>query len=188
MLHKVSVPKVVLNGSLPSVLLDCHYELNHSERDGLVLKWYLDGKTVYQWIPPRRPVGLGALRGRLNLEYEMSPAPYAKHRGLYIHRPTTEMSGDYTCKVSTLQNEVSRSRRMVVYEPPRVVKFAPRNTFRHHVNLTCVVDHVFPEPDIELFYRGGDEQDASSRYLNNGWPFVGRSAGLRSSESAHTIG
>ena len=54
-LHRLDVPPSIRNGSLDSVVLDCQYSLNHSERDGMVLKWYLDGKTIYQWIPPARP-------------------------------------------------------------------------------------------------------------------------------------
>ena len=54
-LHNIHVPRVVLNGTLPFVLLDCQYALNHSERDGMVLKWYLNGNTIYQWIPPSKP-------------------------------------------------------------------------------------------------------------------------------------
>ena len=54
-LHDVLVPSVVQNGSVPFVILDCHYSMNHSEKDGMILKWYLNGRTVYQWIPPAHP-------------------------------------------------------------------------------------------------------------------------------------
>jgi hypothetical protein len=32
--------------------------------------------------------------------------PYTRHRALFLYSPTVEMSGAYTCKVSTLNNEV----------------------------------------------------------------------------------
>ena len=36
-----------------------NYSLNHSEKDGMILKWYFNGKTIFQWIPPSKPkVGL----------------------------------------------------------------------------------------------------------------------------------
>jgi hypothetical protein len=56
-LHKIEVPSQVLNGSLPYVILDCQYSLNLSERGGgqMVLKWYRDGRNIYQWIPPAHP-------------------------------------------------------------------------------------------------------------------------------------
>ena len=62
--------------------------------------------------------GLGALRGKINLDYDASPDPWKRHKGLYIHSPTIEMSGDYTCKISTLENEVSKTKRMTVYGEP----------------------------------------------------------------------
>ena len=55
------------------------------------------------------------MKGRLNLDYERSPDPYDRHRALYMYRPTTEMTGDYTCKVSTLQNDVTATKRMTVF-------------------------------------------------------------------------
>ncbi len=55
------------------------------------------------------------MRGKINLDYEISPDPYGRHRALYLYSPNTEMSGDYTCKISTLQNEVSLTKKMVVY-------------------------------------------------------------------------
>jgi hypothetical protein len=42
------------------------------------------------------------MRGKINLDYEISPDPYGRHRALYLYSPTTEMSGDYTCKVSMI--------------------------------------------------------------------------------------
>ena len=55
------------------------------------------------------------MKGRINLDYERSPDPYDRHRALYLYLPTTEMTGDYTCKVSTLQNDVTATKRMTVF-------------------------------------------------------------------------
>ena len=54
-LHELQVPKQIMNDSLRHVVLDCRYSLNHTEKDGMILKWYLNGVTIYQWIPPARP-------------------------------------------------------------------------------------------------------------------------------------
>ncbi|TRY71882.1 hypothetical protein TCAL_08439 [Tigriopus californicus] len=151
-LHKIQVPSMVLNGTLPYVILDCQYGLNQTEKDGLVLKWALNGRTIYQWIPPTQPQGLGALRGKINLDYDVSPNPFQRHRALYLYSPTTEMTGDYTCKVSTLQNEVTLSKKMVVYEPPKLVKFTHQRNILQQVNLTCMVDHAYPEPSLRIFH------------------------------------
>ena len=55
------------------------------------------------------------MRGRLNLDYKISDVPHMRHRALYLYNPTVDMTGEYKCKVSTLQNEVAMTRRMVVY-------------------------------------------------------------------------
>ena len=55
------------------------------------------------------------MRGKINLDYDISPSPFNRHRALYLYAPTTDMSGNYTCKVSTLQNEVTMTKAMIVY-------------------------------------------------------------------------
>ena len=59
--------------------------------------------------------GIGAMRGKIDLDYDISPDPSERHRALYLYWPTIEMTGEYTCKVSTLQNEVSQTKKMTVY-------------------------------------------------------------------------
>ena len=54
-LKEVKVPPMVQNGTVDYVILDCIYGLNHSEKDGMILKWYFNGKTIFQWIPPSKP-------------------------------------------------------------------------------------------------------------------------------------
>ena len=55
------------------------------------------------------------MRGKIDLDYDVSPDPYYRHRALYLYWPTVEMTGDYTCKISTIQNEVSQTKKMTVY-------------------------------------------------------------------------
>ena len=52
---------------------------------------------------------------RLNLEYRATEDPYHRHRAMQILRPSTELAGRYTCKVSTFNNEESVTSPMVVY-------------------------------------------------------------------------
>ena len=55
------------------------------------------------------------MRGKIDLDYDVSPDEYERHRALYLYWPTIEMSGDYTCKISTLHNEVSETKRMTIF-------------------------------------------------------------------------
>ena len=177
-LESLTVPSLVQNGTVPHIILDCPYSLKPGERDGMVLKWYLNSRTVpiYQWIPPSHPQGLGAMRGRIDLDFEISSDPYTRHRALYIYNPTVEMSGEYTCKVSTLENEVSVTSRMVVYTPPRRMLVQHQRTSSNSVNLTCYVDHAFPRPTVAL-YHGHDHnrlrlkgvREVVERYPDGAW-------------------
>ena len=54
-MHGLVVPSEIQNDTETFVILDCQYSLNHTEKDGMILKWYLNGITIYQWIPPARP-------------------------------------------------------------------------------------------------------------------------------------
>ena len=55
------------------------------------------------------------MRGKIDLDYDVSPDPSERHRALYLYWPTVEMTGDYTCKISTIQNEVSQTKKLTVY-------------------------------------------------------------------------
>ena len=55
------------------------------------------------------------MRGKIDLDYDVSPDPSERHRALYLYWPTIEMTGDYTCKISTIQNEVSQTKKLTVY-------------------------------------------------------------------------
>ena len=177
-LDSLTMPSLVQNGTVLHIILDCPYSLNPGERDGMVLKWYLNSRTVpiYQWIPPSHPQGLGAMRGRIDLDFEISSDPYTRHRALYIYNPTVEMSGEYTCKVSTLENEVSVTSRMVVYTPPRRMIVQHQRTSSNSVNITCYVDHSFPRPAVAL-YHGHDHnrlrlngvREVVERYPDGAW-------------------
>jgi hypothetical protein len=115
------VPPSVRNGSR-SALLDCEYTLKPAEIagdrfSGLVVKWYFNSSPspVYQWIPGQKPQDLGILKGRLDLSHRASSNVATMHRALYIPNPTTELTGEYKCLVSTFDDEDFMTKKMVVY-------------------------------------------------------------------------
>lgn len=58
-ISKLSAPTEVVideNNQEP-IVLDCEYDISQNEK-GFVLKWLLDGSTIYQWIPGRAPFAL----------------------------------------------------------------------------------------------------------------------------------
>ena len=75
------------------------------------------------------PQALGVLRGRLDLSHVVSDDPYSRHRALAIRRPTTDLSGDYTCLVSSFQAEDKRKKTLVVYGMSKRTLYETRSSF-----------------------------------------------------------
>jgi hypothetical protein len=118
------LPLVIKNGTMSNVVLDCDYALNDDDYatneknpGALVVKWFFnnDPAPVYQWIHSKKPQGLGVLNGKLNLEYRISDDNATMYRALQIINPTTELSGEYKCTVSTFNDERSQTRKMIIY-------------------------------------------------------------------------
>lgn len=58
---------------------------------------------------------LGVLAGRINTTYKVSKDPWTAHRALYIPRPHPVMSGQYSCTVSTFEDEDTESAHFLVW-------------------------------------------------------------------------
>ncbi|CAL4122517.1 unnamed protein product, partial [Meganyctiphanes norvegica] len=150
---ELSVPDVIqMNSS--DVVLDCDYTITEWEQMGLVLKWYVDGvQLVYQWIPPRAPQSLGILKGRIDTSYTAADDPWNKHRAILIQNPTPELSGRYSCAVSTFEEEDTRSADMLIWAPPTKVSLFYWRPSEHLVNISCKAFSVAPAPHFRLYTR-----------------------------------
>ncbi len=82
------------------MILDCDYSVDETEKKGLVVKWFHERKQspVYQWIPNQKPIDLGILKGKLNLDFRADSDEFKLHRALQIIRPTIELSGKLSKK------------------------------------------------------------------------------------------
>ncbi|XP_076038213.1 uncharacterized protein LOC143023538 isoform X2 [Oratosquilla oratoria] len=163
-IEELVVPAVVRNASRSSVILDCEYGFESYERNGLVVKWFwnLQPEAVYQWIPGKKPKALGVLRGRVNLSYRASSDEAKRHRALEILEPTTDLTGNYMCMVSSFHDEVFASKNMTVYAPATGMNLTYHKPDYGRVNLTCEAEGLFPEPMMKL-YRHID--DNNNEYL-----------------------
>jgi len=154
----LSVPSVVLNGSLPSVVLDCNYQLDtpNNSAAGLVVKWYHNRspQPVYQWIPGYAPQAFGPLRGRVNLGHVVSDDPLMRHRAVQLVQPRPELSGEYTCKVTTWRGVDVATKRMTVYAPVKSMSLSSSEPVGHKITLTCKAEGMFPEPEVNLVIQG----------------------------------
>lgn len=165
------VPDIVRNGTGTPVVLDCDYSLEDSKpKDGLVVKWFFNNhpSPVYQWIPDQKPQDLGVLKGKLNLNYRASDDATKMHRALEIVNPTTELSGEYLCLVSTFSGEDSQSKKMVIYVPEKNLALKQTKPKEDTVTITCTADGVFPEPTMTIIssdstHKGRPEVNTTSR-------------------------
>lgn len=118
-IDRLSVPSSVENGTADSVILDCIYSYSHEDQQ-LVVKWFFnqDPKPIYQWIPDlkkRSYSSKSGFDGHINRSYVATHDPLTRYRALNILRPTTEMSGTYSCSVTSLQGQDTRAADMIVY-------------------------------------------------------------------------
>ncbi|XP_017769013.1 PREDICTED: uncharacterized protein LOC108557119 [Nicrophorus vespilloides] len=150
-INRLQVPEVIRHGA--PVVLDCDFTLEATDSD-LVVKWFFNkNKTlVYQWIPgsSTRPQVSGILKGRLNLEYAASVDGNSVHRALHILKPGPDLSGDYTCSVSTFQSEDIRTKSMLVFVPEKSLILRRVSADAEDIRVECKAEGVFPKPDIVL--------------------------------------
>ncbi|XP_032664048.1 uncharacterized protein LOC116840836 isoform X2 [Odontomachus brunneus] len=155
-IRSLDVPLVVRNGTGP-VDLACVYEIDDKE-NGLVIKWFHEAYQIYQWIPPMPPQDIGVIKGLAEYPVENLRDPNSRSV-IRLKTVTIDMTGEYTCAISTFQDEASNSTKMIVYVPESdmTVRTYPFN--KTHVNLTCVVTGARPRPSLKLYVEGVESND-----------------------------
>ena len=154
-IHALNVPKVVEEGS-ENILLDCNFDYDESEADQLEVKWYFNQEPApfCQWIAGRsdsKPQLIGSLfEDKVDLSYTSGQNNHTKYRALLLHKPTTTMSGTYTCKVSTLESEAVSEANMLVYSPAVFSEFKQKRMEGSKVNISCTFEGVYPVPSVKL--------------------------------------
>ncbi|XP_035208727.1 uncharacterized protein LOC118183330 [Stegodyphus dumicola] len=152
-IKRLSVPRWIENGTESSITLDCEYIYNENDIR-LVVKWFFEEnlEPVYQWIPE---LGVrhtsGILNGRLDLDYAVNTVDaYSRYRALKISQPSTELSGKYTCLVTSLAGQDSRAQLMTVFVPAQTVDVKYHST-SSHLNVSCEAKGLFPRPKLQLY-------------------------------------
>ncbi|XP_044755466.1 uncharacterized protein LOC123314334 isoform X2 [Coccinella septempunctata] len=154
-INRLIVPELVHLGQ-PTVL-DCDYSVNEDE--GFVLKWYLNEKLVYQWIPSKRPNTLGILRDRVNLNYSASTDTNSVYRALHIIQPGPDLSGDYTCLVSSFISEDRQTKRMLVFAPGKNLELKQEYKGNGLTKVICSTEGVFPQPSMSLHANNSEVEN-----------------------------
>ncbi|CAH1119374.1 unnamed protein product, partial [Phaedon cochleariae] len=148
-IHKLDVPEIIHFGH--PVILDCDFTLETNDQE-LVVKWFFNNTLVYQWIPgtKKRPQVSGILKDRLNLEYVASRDANSVHRALHILKALPDLSGDYTCSVSTMQSEDIETKTMVVLVLAKSLKLQRIRGDDGVIEVQCIAEGVFPMPQMTL--------------------------------------
>ncbi|XP_063907593.1 uncharacterized protein LOC135125816 isoform X2 [Zophobas morio] len=156
-IKRLEVPKVTQFGA--PIVLNCDYTLEASVDEGLVVKWFFNdvNTLIYQWIPNEKPRELGILKGRLDLEYTTSNGTQS---ALHIIQPGPDLSGDYTCVVSTFTSEDRKTKRMLVFVPEKRLELRQEYIGVDTLQVVCSAEGVFPKPNMTL-HVGNSEVNSS---------------------------
>lgn len=115
---ELDVPGSIELGTKDEIVLDCDFEFD-SDEESLEIKWFYNGdiEQVYQWIPDSKKhgFGMGLLKDRLDLSYIASNDSNTMYRALKIRNITQDLSGNYTCKISSYNNEVTETKQLIIY-------------------------------------------------------------------------
>ncbi|XP_050309507.1 uncharacterized protein LOC126745607 isoform X2 [Anthonomus grandis grandis] len=165
-INRLRVPEIVKHGN--QAILDCDFTMDASEND-LVLKWYFNKSLVYQWIPgtKKRPQSLGVLKDRVNLEYQASVDANSIHRALHILSIGPDLSGNFTCSVSTLESEDEKTKSMLVLVSEKYFELKRLKADEGYIRVQCRADGIFPKPVMSLHsqQRPIPEADVMARQL-----------------------
>ncbi|XP_076296767.1 uncharacterized protein LOC143216990 [Lasioglossum baleicum] len=165
-INVLDVPRIVRNGTGP-IDLSCIYHVR-SDENGLVVKWYHNMDQVYQWIPPMPPQDVGVINGFA--EYPEDNIQYPTSRSIiHLRMVTVEMSGEYTCMVSTFQEEDTAGSRMIVYAPEKDATIHVSSFNDTHLNLTCVARGAHPRPILKFYVEGVEVHSYYDRTEKTEW-------------------
>ena len=114
----MKIPEEIEHGRNDELVLDCDFEIQDTaDANGLEIKYYWNvSDLVYQWVPYRSaPQALGILKDRLDLSYKVTDDAQTMFRAMKIKRISPELSGLYTCKISSFLSEDTQSKKMIIY-------------------------------------------------------------------------
>ncbi|XP_055693411.1 uncharacterized protein LOC129795895 isoform X2 [Lutzomyia longipalpis] len=149
-IHEVKVPSTYIldEDNDEPLILDCIYDIDPTET-GFVLKWLLNERPVYQWIPSVGSFALPLLKNRIDASYEVSQETKQKHRALAIVKPSWNITGNYTCSVQTFESSDKKSAHLQIVVPEKNFHL------KHHccdeddtVDIICSTSGIYPEPKL----------------------------------------
>ncbi|XP_015110348.1 uncharacterized protein LOC107036725 [Diachasma alloeum] len=149
---KVQIPSVVRAGTEEPIILDCQYSMDGSSNLALVVKWYVNGEILYQWIHGRAPQGSEEFQQYIDKSYKASTNPDMEYRAVKLVRPSHDLSGKVRCSISTQDGEDEAEGELLVYSPERSLQIAEpiSNDETKQLSVTCLAEDVYPLPIITI--------------------------------------
>ncbi|XP_031622373.1 uncharacterized protein LOC116340193 [Contarinia nasturtii] len=134
-----------------SLILDCAYESVPGE-EGIVLKWYLNGTLIYQWIPDKSVHAFTHIKPFIDTNYTASDNALQRHRALAIIKPMKNMTGEYTCEIGSYKNDDKRSKhlQMIVPETDFKLNVAEHTDNEDALSIECIAKNIYPEPKLTI--------------------------------------
>ncbi|KAJ8682003.1 hypothetical protein QAD02_017795 [Eretmocerus hayati] len=142
------------------VILDCDYDFENTSSKGLVVKWYLNNfDLVYQWIYGTAPQAIDPVAKYIDLDYKASDNSSSIYRAMKLKQPDIDLTGNYTCLISTFEDEVSAKRPMTVYSTGPEEEFKLWHTKTNFdgkdgIEVTCQAAGLYPKPTLEISIDG----------------------------------
>ncbi|KAL6418916.1 hypothetical protein ACFW04_014137 [Cataglyphis niger] len=143
-IKSINVPDII-KVSNDYIILDCDYDLENTSSKGLVVKWFFNtNQVVYQWIYGRHPLADEPAAKYIDLTYKASDDPYTEYRAMKLNKPGIDLTGEYTCVISTFEDERTANASMIVYYRP--IRALYKHATRKDVLLdTTIYGHVSKE-------------------------------------------
>ncbi|XP_032667602.1 uncharacterized protein LOC116842462 isoform X1 [Odontomachus brunneus] len=161
-IKSVNVPAVVKAGDTDYVILDCDYDLENTSSSGLVVKWYFSSNELfYQWIYGRNPQATELARKYVDLTYKASDDPYTEYRAMKLNKPGVDLTGEYTCVISTFEDERTANASMVVYSTEEKFDLVYKKKAiddKDGVEITCKAEGLYPQPTLDISVEGIPEK------------------------------
>lgn len=119
------------------ILMDCDYQYDPEEDARLTVKWFKnkEPEPFYQWLPELDARYFADwIRPLVELDFVSDPHdPLKRYRSLLFKRLSMNLTGQYTCLVTSLASQDQRQSSLIVFQPPRSF------TFEHR---------IFPPPSL----------------------------------------
>ncbi|CAH1129334.1 unnamed protein product [Ceutorhynchus assimilis] len=148
-------PDSIELGTTEELILDCEFEAQN-END-VVLKWFFNGleDQIYQWIIPNdHAYASGSLKEFIDPTYRASEQSNGTYRALRFKKISSELTGNFTCKVDSDDGFHSLTKQVIVYSPAtsfEIFLIGGDDEFEGDEVVLCDALNVSPKPDFDIY-------------------------------------